>query len=40
MVYRVLEQRCREWVVPLYFSTVDFTKALDRIKHSALWSSL
>ena len=39
MVYRVLEQRCREWCVPLYISTIDFTKAFDRIKHSALWSS-
>ena len=40
MVYRVLEQRCREWGVPLYISTIDFTKALDSIKHSALWKSL
>ena len=40
MVYRVLEQRCREWCVPLYISTIDFTNAFDRIKHSALWSSL
>ena len=40
MVYRILEQRCREWGVPLYISTIDFTKAFDRIKHSALWSSL
>ena len=40
MVYRVLEQRCREWGVPLYISTIDFTKAFDRIKHSALWSFL
>ena len=40
MVYRVLEQRCREWSVPLYISTIDFTKAFDRIKHSALWRSL
>ena len=40
MVYRVMEQRCREWGVPLYISTIDFTKAFDRIKHSALWSSL
>ena len=27
MVYRMLEQRCREWGVPLYISTLDFTKA-------------
>ena len=40
MVYRVLEQRCREWGVPLYISTMDFTKAFDRVKHSTLWSSL
>ena len=40
MVSRVLEQRCREWSVPLYISTIDFTKAFDSIKHSALWKSL
>ena len=40
MVYRVLEQRCRESGVPLYISTIDFTKAFDRIKHPALWNSL
>ena len=40
MVYRVLEQRCREWGVPLYISTIDFTKAFDSIKPSALWNSL
>ena len=39
-MYRILEQRCREWGVPLYISTIDFTKAFDSIKHSALWSSL
>ena len=40
VVYKILEQRCREWGVPLYISTIEFTKAFDRIKHSALWSSL
>ena len=40
MVYRVLEQRCREWGVPLYISTIDFTRAFDSIKNSALWKSL
>ena len=30
MVYRMLEQRCREWRVLLYISTIDFT----------IWSSL
>ena len=40
MVYSILEQRCREWCVPLYISTIDFTKAFGRIKHSALWNSL
>ena len=39
-VYRVLEQRCREWGVPLYLSTIDFTKAFDSIKHSSIWKSL
>ena len=40
MVYTILEQRCREWGVPLNISTVDFKEAFDRIRHSALWSSL
>ena len=40
LVYRVLEQRCREWSVPLYISTINFTNAFDRINHSAIWSSL
>ena len=40
MVYRVLEQRCRERGVPLYISTIDFTKAFDSIKYSAIWKSL
>ena len=26
--------------VPLYISTIDFTKAFDSIKHSAIWNSL
>ena len=40
VLYRLLEQRCLEWGVPLYISTIDFTKAFDRIKHSAIWRSL
>ena len=40
MLYKVFEPRCQEWSVPLYISTIDFTKAFDRIKHSSLWSSL
>ena len=40
MVYKILEQRCHAWSVPLYISTIDFTKAFDRIKQKALWSSL
>ena len=39
-VFRILEQRRREWGVPLYISTTDFTKAFDSIKHSAIWNSL
>ena len=39
-MYRILEQRCREWGVPLFINTIDFTKAFDSIKHSALWKSL
>ena len=40
MVYKLLEQRCREWDVSLYISTIDFMKAFDRIRHRALWTSL
>ena len=40
MVYRIQDQRCREWSVPLYISTIDFTKAFDSIKHSARWKSV
>ena len=32
VLYWVLEQRCREWCVQLYISTIDFTKAFDRIQ--------
>ena len=39
-IYIMMEQRCREWCVPLYISTTDFMKAFDRIKHSVLWTSL
>ena len=40
MVYRMLKQRCREWRFPLNISTIDFTKAFDRIKNQSLWTSL
>ena len=40
MVHKWLEQRCREWDVPSYILTVDFTKAFDRVKHRVLWTSL
>ena len=36
MVYRMLEQRCREWSIPLYISTIDLKKAFDRIRHQSL----
>ena len=39
-VDRILEQRCREWVVPLYISTIDFTITFVSVKHSAIWNSL
>ena len=40
MVYRMLEQRCREWRKLLYISTVNSKKAFDRIRHQSLWASL
>ena len=40
MVYRMLEQRCREWCIPMFISTIDFTKAFDRVKHQSLWNAL
>ena len=39
-MYRILEQRCREWGVPLYISTFDITKAFDSVKHSSIWNFL
>ena len=40
MLHKMMEQRCREWSLPLYISTIHFMKAFDRIKHQALWTSL
>ena len=40
MLYRMLEQRCLKWSIPLYTSTIDFKKAFDRIRHQSLWTSL
>ena len=40
MVFKMLEQRCREWCAPLHIPMMDCTKALDRRKHQALRSSL
>ena len=40
MVNRMLEQRCREWSIPMFISTIDFTKAFDRVKHQSLWNAL
>ena len=39
-MYRIPAQRCREWGVPLYISSIDFTKVFDSIKQSAIWNSL
>ena len=38
--FKLLEQRCREWRIKMWTATVDFAKALDTIKHKALWTAL
>ena len=40
MLHKMLEQRCREWGIPWYISTIDFKKAFDRSRHQSLWASL
>ena len=40
MVNRMLEQRCREWCILMFISTIDFRKAFDRVKHQSLWNAL
>ena len=36
----LIEQRCREWGVKMWITTVDFAKAFDTIRHRSLWNAL
>ena len=38
--YRLIEQKCHEWGIKMWTSTVDFTKALDSISHKSIWEAL
>ena len=40
MVNRMLEQRCREWCILMFISTIDFRKPFDKVKHQSLWNAL
>ena len=36
----IAEQKCHEWGVKMWISTVDFMKAFDSISHRSLWDAL
>ena len=38
--YRMMEQKCQEWGIKMWTSTVDFTKAFDSISHNSIWEAL
>ena len=38
--YRMIEQKCHEWRIKMWTSTVDFTKAFDSISHKSVWEAL
>ena len=38
--YRLIEQKCHEWGIKMWTSTVDFTKAFDSISHKSIWEAL
>ena len=37
---KIAEQKCQEWGVKMWISTVDFMKAFDSISHRSLWDAL
>ena len=37
---KIAEQKCQEWGVKMWISTVDFMKAFDSISHRSLWNAL
>ena len=37
---KIAEQKCQEWGVKMWISTVDFLKAFDSISHRSLWDAL
>ena len=38
--YRMIEQKCHEWVTKMWIATIDFTKAFDSITHKSIWKVL
>ena len=37
---KIAEQKCREWGLKMWISTVDFMKAFDSKSHRSLWDAL
>ena len=38
--YRMLEQKCHEWGIKMWTSTVGFTKAFESVSHISIWEAL
>ena len=38
--YRLIEQKCHEWRIKMWTSTVEFTKAFDAIAHISIWNAI
>ena len=38
--FKFVEQKCQEWGVKMWISTVNFMKAFDSISHRSLWNAL
>ena len=36
----ILQEKCKEWNLPLWIAAVDFRKAFDTVDHCFLWSAL
>ena len=38
--YRLIEQKCQEWLIKMWTATVDFTKAFDSISRKSILEAL
>ena len=38
--YRMIDQKCHEWRMKMWTSTIDFTKAFHSITHKSIWNAL